>query len=372
MKRSFWVSCILAGYVVIRVGSTLFPSIGAYVDPYYTEGIYKDFERVFNESQYRKTKDPAIIPDQTVFSYAAGAYLHGVDPILVNSETTPLGKYFIAASISILKNDKFVAIPFGLVTLVSLFLLGKRIFRSTAWALVPIAVFSSDTLFLNQLTTAPLLDIIQLPFILLSLYVFIVEYPKQRFMFTALCLGLVMATKTHFPAFLLCITFVLFLIFQKRISSVWRLFLWLPVSLGVLVVSYTRTFLDGYSFISFLGFQKWIILYQKSKLLFPFSVWRLVFFNQWQTWWGNMDVIPADDWQITWAIGTGLSLILIYFILKKKLQVSPYLFVLVWWVLLYGLFLSLGVVSSRFLLPFLPVAYILGTQAVRSFLGRHI
>lgn len=371
MKRSFWISSILLVFIIVRVGIVVLPSIGAYIDPYYTEGIYKDFERVFNESQYRKTKDPAIIPDQTVFSYAAGAYLHGVDPILVNSETTPLGKYFIALSIAILKNDKFVAIPFGLITLVSLFLLGKKIFQSTAWALVPIAVFSSDNLFLNQLTTAPLLDIIQLPFILLSLYAFLVEYPKQRFLFTSLCLGLVMATKTHFPAFLLFLTFVLFLTFQKRVSLVWRLLYWLPVSFGVLVVSYTRTFLDGYSFMSFLGFQKWIILYQKSKLLFPFSVWRLVFLNQWQTWWGNMDVISADDWQITWAIGTALSLILIYFILKRKLLISPSLFVLVWWVLLYGSFLSLGVVSSRFLLPFLPVAYILATQAVRSFMEKY-
>ncbi|KKQ34477.1 MAG: hypothetical protein US50_C0047G0004 [Candidatus Nomurabacteria bacterium GW2011_GWB1_37_5] len=373
MKFRSWMTLFLMGFILWRLWITIIPNVRAYIDPYYTEGIYKNLERVFNESQYRKTKDPAIIPDQTVFSYAAGAYLHGVDPILVNSETTPLGKYAAGLFILILKNDKFVALPFGFATLIILFLLAKRILGDSSWALVPVAVVANDILFLNQLKTAPLLDIIQLPFIFLSILLFLVEYPKRRFIATAIALGLVMATKTHFPAFLLLGSFGIFLLMQKEMPTLVRLIITLPLSLGVLALSYTRTFLNGYTLLDFLGFQKWVILYQKSKLLYPFSVWRLIFLNQWQTWWGNMSVIAADDWQITWAIGTGLTFLFIFLLFRRRFpelklpqfRESYTVWVLVWWVLVYGAFLSLGVVSSRFLLPFLPVAYILATHFIR-------
>lgn len=371
MKLQRFVSVLLIGYILLQLGMTVIPNFHAYTEPYYTEGIYKDLERVFNESQYRKAKNPAIIPDQTVFSYAAGAYLHGVDPILVNSETTPLGKYAIALSILLLKNDKFVALPFGLATLVVLIVVSKRILRSTAWALVPVAVMSSEKLFLNQLNTTPLLDIIQLPFIFLSLLMFLIEYPKRRFFFTALSLGLVMATKTHFPAFLLLGSFGMFFVTRKAMHVFWRLISYLPISFVILTLSYTRTFMSGYTLLDFLGFQKWVILYQKSKLLYPFSVWRLVFLNQWQTWWGSMGVMPADDWQITWAIGTGLAFLFIFLLMKRKITVPAPVSVLVWWIIVYGAFLSLGVVSSRFLLPFLPVAYILATYFVRSLIVKN-
>lgn len=366
MKFRLWVGLILAGFIVFRLGTTVVPNIGAYIEPYYTEDIYKNLERVFNESQYRKSNNPAIIPDQTVFSYAAGAYLHGVDPILVNSETTPLGKYAIALSILLFKNDKFVALPFGLATLTILFFLAKKALGESVWALVPVAIVANEPLFLNQLTTAPLLDIIQLPFIFLSLLLFLIEYQKRWFFGTAVALGLVMATKTHFPAFLLLGSFGVFLVTRKAMPVFLRLVSVLPISLGILTLSYLRTFMSGYTLLDFLGFQKWVMLYQKSKLLYPFSVWRLIFLNQWQTWWGNMGVIAADDWRFTWAIGTGLSFILVFFLLKKKIKAPPTVWVLVWWAMVYGAFLSLGVVSSRFLLPFLPIAYILATYYLRN------
>ncbi len=380
MKFRLWATVFLLGFILLRLGTTIIPNFGAYTDPYYTEGIYKDLERVFNESQYRKSKDPAIIPDQTVFSYAAGAYLHGIDPILVNSETTPLGKYAIALSILILKNDKFVALPFGLVTLVTLFFLAKKVLGESVWALVPVASVVNERLFINQLTTTPLLDIIQLPFIFLSLLLFLIEYPKKRFLGTAVSLGLVMATKTHFPAFLLLGSFGIVLLTRKEMKSFFRLLSALPISAGILVLSYIRTLMNGYTLLDFLGFQKWVILYQKSKLLYPFSVWRLIFLNQWQTWWGTMDVVPADDWQITWAIGTGLTFLFIFLLFRRRFpelklpqfRESYTVWILVWWVLVYGAFLSLGVVSSRFLLPFLPVAYILATYLVRKLLVERI
>ncbi len=362
--RKKWVTkffvILLFTITFYNIGSVIFPQYRTYINPYYTEAVYKNLEDAFNHSQYRQKNPTAIIPDDTVFSYAAGAYLRGLDPIYVNSETTPLGKYFIALCIALLKNDRFIVIPFGLFTLFMTWLLAQKLINNKILAFLPVTLLSYEKLFLNQFIYTPLLDIIQLPFILLTLYVFIIENKKQNFIFTAISLGFVMATKTVIPAILLMTCFVMYFFLYKQYQMLLKFFFALPLSVGILVFSYTRTFLDGYTLVDFYKFQKWIFLYQKSKLLFPLSVWRLIFLNQWQTWWGSMILLRADDWQITWPLFTSLGLITGMLTLLKKLKSNQVAVVLLLWFFIYGAFLSLGVVSSRFLLPFLPVVFIIG------------
>lgn len=342
--------------------------IGYYTDPYYTETVYKNLENMFNHSQYRLKNPTSLIPDETVFSYASGAYLHGVDPILINSEHTPLGKYFLALSIFVFKNDRTVMLLFGFLTLVSIWILSKQALGNTVVAIVPVGVFASEQLFLDQLRYVPLLDIVQLPFIFFALAAFLSEQKIQKYWKTALFLGIVMASKTIVPSILLVGVFGLFFFTTKRPFEMLRLGMYVPLTLFVFLLSYTRTFISGYSVWEFIGFQKWIFLYQKSKLLYPFSVWRLVFLNQWQAWWGDFSILKADDWRITWALGTTLTVGLAVFVLAKKMRVTDSVLLLLLWVGVYASFLSIGVVSSRFLLPFLPVTYILATAFVRKLL----
>ncbi|MFZ5845626.1 MAG: hypothetical protein ACOY0S_04115 [Patescibacteria group bacterium] len=358
---------LLIGMLVLRVGLVVLPRWQFYFTPYYTEEVYRQLENTFNRSQYRQQNPSALIPDEVVFSYAAGAYLHGIDPILVNSEHTPLGKYFIALSILFFGNDRLVILFFSLLTLYALWRLGKEVLGDGLIALIPVVIFSFEKLFLGQLIYVPLLDIIQLPFIFLALLFFMQEKKGNHFLLTALALGLVMATKTIVPALLLIISFILYFILRRVYRQLIYFLLHLPVTGGVLLFSYIKTFIDGYSLGDFWGFQKWIFLYQKSKLIFPFSVWRLIFLNQWQTWWGEMKIISADDWQITWPIFTVLTLFLIlrFFMGNEK---PDKVLLLILWILVYGAFLSLGVVSSRFLLPFLPITYVLGTYLISRFL----
>lgn len=335
--------------------------------PIYTENLYHTLEDLYNQSQYRQKNPTSFIPDHTVFRYAAGAYLRGVDPILINSEHTPLGKYFIALSIFIFHNDGTIIIVFALLTLYALWLLGRSVFKDSLWTLVPLVVFSSEPLYLDQIRIAPMLDIIQLPFILFSLYFFLREYKRERFIITAFMLGLVIATKTLIPGILLTGCFLIFLTTKRLFRSVIMLLAYFPISALILILSYIRTFMDGYTFIDFLGFQKWILLYQQSKLLYPFSVWRLIFLNEWQTWWGDQSILQAVDWRITWPLGTGLTVVLVFLVVIRRIRLSPELTLFLLWVGMYGAFLSLGVVSSRFFLPFLPVIYILATYVVRHF-----
>lgn len=355
---------ILLCVMFFPLGKVLLERWGAFTAPYYTEETYKYHEDSFNRSQYRLKHPTALIPDEAVFSYAAGAYLHGVDPILINSEHTPLGKYFLALSILMFKNDKTIMIFFAFLTLVSLFALSKQVLGDTLVSLVPVSLFAVEQLFVDQLRYVPLLDIVQLPFIFFSLSAFLWEQKVKKYPLTALLLGVVMATKTIVPGILLSVVFVGFFIFTRRVKDILQFVLWLPLSVVIFCLSYMRTFMSGYTIWDFIGFQKWIFLYQKSKILFPFSAWRLIFFNQWQAWWGDFSILKASDWRITWPIGTILTAGLAIIAVFKKIRITDRVFLLLLWIGVYGAFLSIGVISSRFLLPFLPVTYILGTVFV--------
>lgn len=367
-KNSLWIWVLLA-LPIARLLFVVYPRISYYTQPYYTEKIYKNLEDTFNRSQYRQKNPTALIPDETVFGYAAGAYLHGIDPILVNSEHTPLGKYFIAMSILLIKNDRFIVLPFSLLTLFSLWLLSVYVLQNKLLATIPVAVFGNERLFLDQVRFAPLLDIIQLPFILLALLFYLKEYKRNRYIGTACMLGLVMATKTIIPAILLLTCYTLVFLIKKNWIGFRNLFMWFPISIIIFVSSYLRTFMSGYTVSDFIGFQKWIFLYQQSKLIFPFSAWRLIFLNQWQTWWGDMRYLRVEDWNILWPISSGMIIVGVLFFMREIIRSEGY-FVAIVWCVVYAAFLSIGVVSSRFFLPFLPVAYIVSTFVGRMLISK--
>lgn len=341
------------------------PVWSSYTSPYYTDDIYRGYQSAYDSSQYRKKENAGLIPDETVFSYAAGAYARGVDPILINSEHTPLGKYVIGLFILLMKNDKFIVLPSAIFTLIAVWIIGSMTIKDKVAALIPVAVLATEPLFLNQIRTAPLLDIIQLPWILFAIAAFLWERRKGKFLITAVMIGLVMATKTIIPAILLVATYMAFLSLQRQWKLIVRLVLWLSISGAIFVASYTRTFMSGYTVADFIGFQKWIFLYQKSKLIFPFSVWRLLFFNQWQAWWGDMRILAADDWRWTWPVSTVLGFVALGLFIARKVALKEPIVLLILWIVVLSAFLSLGVVSSRFFLPLFPVSFIVGVWTIR-------
>jgi len=362
------VCSVLLGF---RLFIIIKPNIQRYTVPSYTEDQYKFFEQLFNRSQYRIKENPAIIPDEVVFSYAAGAYMRGVDPIYINSEHTPLGKYIIGLGIFLIKNDAITIPLCAILTLFAMFLIGNIVLNNKILSLLAVIGFSYEKLFSDQFLVTPLLDMVQLPFILFSLYAFMKEEKKGMFVWTALLVGLVAATKTVVPAVMLVGIFILYLLLQKKIGTIVQMLLFLPISIVVFLFSYIKTFIDGYSIYEFLGFQKWIFLYQKSKLLFPFSVWRLLYRNEWQTWWGDMGFLRADDWQWTWPVITTLPFVGTIFYIVKKCFFTDFKGLLILYILTWELFLSTGVVSSRFFLPLFPICYIISIdiifQCVRVF-----
>jgi hypothetical protein len=359
------IAVILLAVTAITLIQTVRPLWIGYTTPYYTDQIYEGLTNAYNGSQYRRKEQAGIIPDETVFSYAAGAYVKGVDPILVNSEHTPLGKYLIGLFIIVLKNDKFIVLPSALLMLIGVWVLGRIALKDTVAALVPVVILTTEPLFLNQIRTAPLLDIIQLPWILFAFSAFLIEQKRGAFFITAFMIGLVMATKTIVPGILLIGTFIMYFAMRHQIKNMLRLCVWLGLSVLIFVASYTRTFMSGYTLTDFIGFQKWIFLYQQSKLIYPFSVWRLLLFNEWQAWWGDLRILTADDWRWTWAASTILGIMATGLMVLRKVPLGEPIALLILWFAVMSAFLSLGVVSSRFFLPLFPVSYIVGVWIVR-------
>lgn len=358
----FVLICIVI--IVRNIGNIVIPKSGPVFPPYYDEQMYKHLENLYNNSQYRLKTPTSIIADEIVFRYAAGAYLRGIDPILINSEITPLGKYFLSLSVYLFKNPEVTVVFFALFTLATLWLLGREVLHDNVLAFIPLTLFSLENVYLNQLRISPLLDIIQLPFILLSFVVFLREQKKGLFLMTAILLGFVIATKSLIPAILLSMCFALYLVITHPAVLV-RFVFWLPVSGVILIASYVRTFMNGYNFLDFLKFQKWIFFYQKSKILYPFSVWKLLFFNQWQSWWGDNRILTTDDWSWTWPVSTLLGFIAMGIFAARKVSMKDPMALLILWFAILSVFLSLGVVSSRYFLPLFPVSFIVGVWTIR-------
>ncbi len=362
LKKIIFV--LLIGASLLQFYTVIAPKFSSYIDPWYTEEMYSYLENTFNNSQYRLKNPSSIMPDETLFRYASAAYIKGVDPIYINSEHTPLGKYILGTSVYFFHSDGVVILFFGLGSIILLWLLSLQVLSNKELAILPPVFLVLERVFTDQFLVIPLLDIIQLPFILLALYVFNIENKKKNFFWTALVIGIVMSVKTPIAGVLLVGTFGLYFVILRLWKVLIRFVLFLPISIVPLILSYTKTFLDGYSMLQFIGFMKWIILYQKGKLEYPFSAWRLVYLNQWQTWWGDRSYLHAVDWQISWPIFTSVALIVCIFVAARKMKAKSPLIVLLLWFVVYGAFLSIGVISSRFFLPFLPVAYIISVYGV--------
>lgn len=372
-RQRIILTVLILSVFIFRYCKIILYPVNSYFRPYYTENVYKQLENLYNNSQYRLKNPTSIIADEIVYRYTAGAYLRGVDPIMINSESLPLGKYILAVSVAFFQTDGVAIAIFGLLAMVSLWFLTNIATKDIVASSLVVLLFSYEKLYQNQLLVTPLLDIIQLPWILFALYFFIKEYENgQRFIMTSLMLGLVMATKSIVPALLLGITFLLFLMIEKKVNVFLKLILVSPFSILVVFLSYIRTFLNGYTVLDFVKFQKWIFDYQQSKLIYPLSVWRLIFLNQWQTWWGDRRLVATEDWQITWPMVTIITVALLVPAVYRKIVNRRAIKLLLVWICVYALFLSLGVTSTRFFLPFLPVLYILTIYTIARLLELHV
>ncbi len=345
-------------------------------EKYFTFDYWQRFpslKYIYENSQY-VTKTPiGWIPDEIVNAYAGGAVIKGLSPILVIADQPPLGKYLIGFSALFFQNENIIILFCGIISVIFLFLIGRQIYSHAIFSFLPLVALSFEPLFRNQFQFVPLLDIIQLSFMLPSFYFFnrgVVKKGKNQFFFfslAAILLGGFVSTKFFITGLTIITAWYLVLFIQKKSRPILALSLTLGLTILILMLSYLKVFIDGEGLRRFFGIQKWILLYHQSQLILPFSIWPLILFNQWYVWYGDKPILSDPQWQITWPIVFIVSLATIVFYFFGKIPKKTEFEALAVWTVFYLLFFSFGQITARYLIIYLPILYLVAFFGLENF-----
>ena len=335
------------------------------------EQSYESLREMYYSSQYVKKVNPGIIPDEYFEAFAGGAFLKGMNPILIVHDHPPLGRYIVSVSILLFDNQHIIMLPLLAFSLLGVYLITRLVVSNSLVALAPVAIFANEPLFINKLIYTPLPEPILLPFIIFTFYFFLKGSNNKTYLRWYIASAIMLGCVISIRFFILgaVISFVLFLSLVIKDRDYKRIFTYLatiPLAGCVLLFSYTRTMLDGYSPLQIAGVQRYILDYHKSKFILPFTYWDLLFFNRWHTWWGARSVIPDENWVIFWPVSATITFVSGMLGAIGKIKLSVYELALLLWVVIYSIVLSTGYTSTRYFLPIVPFFYIL----VTSFLFR--
>lgn len=336
-----------------------------------------DQEQRYLDSQWVNPESTRPIGDHGLYSWAGWAYVHGTNPILINPEMPPLGKYLIGLGTLMTGRTALVGLFFNLTFLFTLYLLAKTMIDSKYWAMLPVALLVIEPIF-NDSLVYPMLDGIQLTGMCLAFFALIMAEQKRQlgwYLIAGLGLGIVLSSKFYATGLMLALSIVIFYMFTGR----WRQLNYLAVSMVTMVsihiASYTRFFMLGGSLREYLGAQRWIYeFYRSGSPDVPLgSYWQLVLFNRWHVWWntGVDNIISSNLWRPTWPIALVVVVDQVHMVLKNlyttKVLSLPIIYLPLSWLLVYSVFLSMIGGWPHYLLQFLPFAYIYLTMRLVEF-----
>src|SRR3989344_1052163 len=317
------------------------------------------YEEKFLESQWRVPESKNVISDEDLYSYAAYKYIHGENPILINSETPHLGKYLIGLSILIFNNQRIFSIIIALLTLGVIYKLILMQTKSSLLSSLGVLLTALNTTFIDQIIHSPQLDIYQLFFFLLMAY-FLIQYITHKnnhsLLLSAFFYGCTLSTKFFFQSYLL-ITLFMIIFFAKQYG---KKFCWIKpfiifnaIALVIYTLSHFSYFLHGGDIRGFLGMQKWIILLYKSTSINLLKVaggyLGLIFLNSYRFWSEGYPLVSYQYWSLFWPITfvLGMILAIVNFVSKNKHIVSLFFSS---WVIIYAFFLLIVPIYPRYLL----------------------
>src|SRR4030042_4934961 len=126
------------------------------------EMYLKKYDADFWQTRYEQSgwakgwEAPGTIGDAELYAYAGWRQIKGDDPTKINTEMPPLGKYFLGLSILVFKNQFFASLLFGILLLLTTFLISRKVIKDFSWALVPVLFLSLDKLFRGDLAVSML------------------------------------------------------------------------------------------------------------------------------------------------------------------------------------------------------------------------
>lgn len=325
---------------------------------------YQFLKTLYYNSQYVKKVNPSIIPDQDLEAFAGGAFLKGMNPILIVHDHPPLGRYITSASIVLFDNAGTLSEFLLVLSAIAVFLLARKVTNDLVLSLLAVGIFINEPLFISKFIYEPLLEPVQLPFLLFAIYAFMQGVTKKHytiwFIITAALIGCTISIQFFIVGVGLTGAMLLYFISERKFNRRLLVFICsLPLALVVLLLSYFKTIQDGSSIVHIFGIQKYIFLYHKSQFVEPLSFWDLLFFNRWHTWWGTRAIASDPQWIIAWPIATFATMLLFLLFLFKKVQLSPYEKIILLWLGVICAILSTGNTSTRYFLPILPMLYIM-------------
>lgn len=370
-----WVVFLIVFLIFARPVVEVYKNQSSFFAPGFMAS-FSDYEKAYYNSQYTKKDNPSPIPDETFESYVGAAFLRGTNPIRIVHEHPPMGRYIIALSLFLFDNPRTLILPLLVFSFLGIFLIAQKILNNTLFALLPLAVYANEPLVMGKLQFAPLLEPIQLPFIVFAVYFFILGVSEKLYMrwflLTSLMMGFVISIRFFILGAFLLLAMLTYLLLQKEKKKLWSFALSLPLSLVVLLCSYFRTIQDGYSIWQIFSVQKYIFFYHQSKLENLFTFWDLLLFNRWHAWWGERIIISDAQWIIAWPVAVFLTLGFVYLVMRKKVKAEAPAKIGLLWILSYCLLLSGGNSTTRYFLPLVPFLYIFATASLVTMLGKKL
>lgn len=327
---------------------------------YLSEFEPKKFEKEYLQSQWVVSFSKYPISDETLYAYSGYRYIQGINPILLNPEVPPLGKYLIGTSIQLFQNQNAISLFAALVSLVAVFLIIFLASNSLMSASFGVLLMMVSTSFTEQLRHTPQLDIIQLAFLLLFILFFILFKKKQRtylLFVSGLFLGGFISVKFFLMYFgIINVVLVIYYIFEKKKNvRIQELALLNGTTLTVYILSYFRYFMLGGNLRSFLGVQKWIVLFYSGSHIDIFKMLgnylSLIFFNTWTFWQDGFTRYSYKYWNLLWPVIFILGIFSSLQLLRqKKLIYRNLILLLVSFLSVYNIFLFVTPVYPRYLL----------------------
>lgn len=303
---------IISGVIFIAALIILILPIGRNFSKFTEKFDPKSYEKKYNNSQYVIPQSKSPISDEELLSYAGYKYATGLSPILINADHPPLGKYMIGWTTLLFGNNRIVSLLFAVANITLAMVIIYSLTGSLILASLGFLMISLNTVFLDQIIYSPVLDIIQVFFLLCYFYIFMIWQKTKKNIFIILLgitLGILSSVKIYFPSIILSIISFPFLWITKDKNfkkTVPFFFLIITLAFLTYTASYFGYFLHGNSFRNFLGTQKWIFLFWKNNSIqvskYYGSVLPLILFNQWKVWWGNKQYINFAHWSIFWPI----------------------------------------------------------------------
>lgn len=346
----------------------------------------KLYEKQYNQSQYVIPQSKTPISDEELLSHAGYQYINGLNPILINSDHPPFGKYLIGLFTIIFNNNRAVSLVFGFGNILILFILVKYLTKSYLLATLGLLFLSLDTMLIDQIIHSPILDIIQVFFLQLYFLLFFVWQNSRKnylIIFLGITLGLFCSIKLYFPGLLLLGITGLFLLLTK--NTIIQIIKFMSILLAIAFLVYTSTylvfFLKGNNFREFLGMQKWIFLFWQNNSINRSELFAnaipLILVNQWKVWWGNQEYISYENWSFFWPVfllsGIVLSTSFIFRLIKyaNKTISNAGLLLSLWCVayLAYACFIPF---SPRYLMLLFFPLYIIITLFIKIRFSKYV